>query len=59
MTTSEIPSSYISAYNEALEMMNMFEDLEPTSALKQAAWSNGIPEGDELQKFVHWASTWY
>ena len=30
-------------------------DLEPTSAMKQAATMNDIPEGEWLKFFVEWA----
>jgi hypothetical protein len=43
------------AFDEALTLLDMFEDLEPRSALKQCASDNNISEGDELQSFVFWA----
>jgi|TARA_B110000259_G_C14034037_1_gene408237 hypothetical protein len=46
---------YLTTFNQALELMNMAEGLEPTSALKECAFNNGIKEGDELGKFVLWA----
>ncbi len=48
-------SRFDQALNEAIQYMDTFEDLEPTSALKQAASDNQIAEGEQLQAFVHWA----
>jgi hypothetical protein len=49
-----------SQYDEALEigitLMEQAADLEPTSALKAGAFQVGIPEGDELFKFMTWAN---
>jgi hypothetical protein len=47
---------YQSSLQEAILMMESCEGLEPTSALKQAASDRGIPEGEELGKFVRWAN---
>ena len=36
-------------------MLEALPDLEPASALKQAASDLGIPYGDEMEAFVTWA----
>lgn len=46
---------YEGALNDALDMLDDSEQLEPTSALKQAASDKGIPYGPEMGKFVEWA----
>ena len=46
---------YENALSNAYDLLNMFDDLEPRSALKQCASDNGITEGSELQSFVFWA----
>jgi len=46
---------YLTTFNQAIDLMNIAEGLEPTSALKECAFNNGIKEGDELEKFVLWA----
>lgn len=46
---------YRDSLSKAIEMMEMFGELEPTSALKQAANDNGIEYGDDMQAFVEWA----
>jgi len=38
-------------------MLEMFEDLEPRSALKQCASDSGISEEKELEAFVLWAES--
>ena len=48
-------AKYSQAFRDAMQMMEKFEDLEPTSAFKQAASDLGIPEGEEMRKFVEWA----
>jgi hypothetical protein len=45
---------YEKAYSNAMGMMES-TSIEPTSALKQAASDEGIPEGKELGKFVKWS----
>jgi hypothetical protein len=40
----------------AVEMMAQSPELEPTSALKEAARSCGIPYGNEMSDFVRWAN---
>lgn len=45
------------AYNEAIELLQMCDGLEPRSALKQCASDNNIEEGQELQAFVLWAES--
>lgn len=47
---------YLRILQIAADAMSEFEGLEPTSALKQAASDNGIPEGDEMSAFVTWAN---
>ncbi len=47
---------YQACYDAARELMTMNE-LEPTSALKQAAADHGIAYGDEMLQFVDWAFT--
>lgn len=39
----------------AFELLDACEDLEPTSALKQAAISHGIANGEDMDQFVSWA----
>lgn len=47
---------YRIALSEAVEIMNRYVELEPTSALKQAAANHGIPYGEEMGEFVAWAN---
>ena len=51
---SEVNAKFQSALNDAMDLMRALADLEPRSALKQAAWDNGITEAS-LEAFVHWA----
>jgi len=53
---SDITEQYLSALKEAIAMMETTE-IEPRSALKQAASDNGIPYGDNMGQFVLWAET--
>ena len=46
---------YIKSYEDAIDLMDMCDDLEPTSALKECAANNGIPFGDEMEAFILWA----
>ena len=46
---------YENALSNAYDLLNMFDDLEPRSALKQCASDNGITEGSDLQSFIFWA----
>ena len=46
---------YARALADAQALLEALPDLEPTSALKQAASDLGIPYGDEMGKFVAWA----
>jgi len=46
---------YENALSNAYDLLNMFDDLEPRSALKQCASDNGITESGELQSFIFWA----
>ena len=48
-------ATYRKALNEAVALMEESE-VEPTSALKQAASDNGIPYGDDMGGFVSWAN---
>jgi hypothetical protein len=48
--------TYQIALEQAIDMLNDLSDLEPTSALKEAANRNGIPWGSEMEKFVLWAN---
>lgn len=54
-----VESSMMSRYEEilrrALAYMENDPDLEPTSALKQAAANAGIPYSSEMRRFVGWA----
>ena len=52
MTTDT--NQYERAYTVALTMLKETE-LEIRSALKQAASDEGIPFGEPMGKFVHWA----
>ncbi len=45
---------YITALNMAKDMLEA-TDIEPRSALKQAASDAGIPYGDDMGRFVEWA----
>jgi hypothetical protein len=54
-TEMGMEAKYSQAFRDAMQMMEEFEDLEPTSAFKQAASDLGIPEGEEMRKFVEWA----
>lgn len=53
-------NQYQHLYEQALEsaglMLDCCPDLEPTSALKQAANDCGVPYGDEMGAFVDWAN---
>lgn len=51
---NEQKNTYTQALRQALQMME-YGDLEPTSALKQAASDMGIDYGDEMAEFVEWA----
>jgi hypothetical protein len=42
------------AYQEAIALLDMHEDLEPTSALRQAGSGAGIPWGLKMGVFVAW-----
>lgn len=55
MITNETLKTYRKAFGMASDMMQMFDELEPTSALKQAGNDCGIPYGDEMRDFVEWA----
>ena len=45
---------YPRALDEAVEMLQIVEDLEVRSALKQAAWDNKI---ENVAQFVKWAES--
>lgn len=53
--TTFISTTYASAFSYACEMLNENDDLEITSALKQAASDYGISEGSEMKEFVLWS----
>jgi hypothetical protein len=42
------------AYNEAIDLVVEFPEMELTSALKQFGFNHGINEGDDMAKFVKW-----
>ena len=52
---NELLKTFKDSLTVALQMLNSNELLEIRSALKQAASDNGIPYGDEMEKFVLWA----
>lgn len=52
---SDTEDLYILALSRAVETMEMCPDLEPRSALKQAAIDLGIPYGGQMGAFVDWA----
>lgn len=47
--------TYRVALQNAIAALEMFEELEIRSALKQAASDQGIDYGDDMSKFVDWA----
>ena len=47
--------TYCQSLNDASASMELNPDLEPRSALKQAASDNGIEYGADMCHFVHWA----
>lgn len=49
------PQTYDAALEAALQLMEALPDLEPTSALKQAASDEGIAYGPAMTAFVTWA----
>ncbi len=53
--TPEQLKQYQRAFNRAVGMMEACE-VEPTSAFKQGGSDEGIPYGDEMEKFVTWAN---
>jgi hypothetical protein len=48
---------YIKSLSDGITMMECCEELEPRSALKQAASDNGIEYGDDMEKFINWAES--
>ena len=46
---------YRQILSDAFELLESHEDMEPKSALKQAAILNGVKAGPEMEKFVSWA----
>jgi|TARA_B110000977_G_C10845753_1_gene403823 hypothetical protein len=50
-----LQSLYWMVFDQASDLMAVAEGLEPTSALKQCAFDNGIAEGSEMGAFVKWA----
>jgi hypothetical protein len=51
----KLTSIYEQALEDALMMMNEWDELEPTSALKASASEYGIAWGEDMGKFVEWA----
>ena len=54
MNDVEKAEAFNEAYNMAMQMMEVSE-IEPRSALKQAASDCGIAYGDDMEEFVLWA----
>lgn len=52
----ELLPRYRQALIDAQTMMEFSDQLEPTSALKQAGSDNKIPYGDQMGRFVRWAN---
>lgn len=50
-----LTSIYEKALEDAILMMDEFDMLEPTSALKQCAHDWGIAWGEDMGKFIDWA----
>ena len=50
----DMNATWEKAYNEAIDLVHEFPEMELTSALKQFASNHGIEEGDDLAKFVKW-----
>lgn len=48
-------TQYTKAFENACMMLQEFEGLEIRSALKQAAFDEGIKEGTDMGAFVEWA----
>jgi hypothetical protein len=46
---------YQQILSDAFELLDSDEDMEPKSALKQAAILHGVKTGPEMEKFVSWA----
>lgn len=49
--------TFTKAFHGAIAMLEMFEDLEPRSALKQSASDHGISYGKDMEEFVLWAES--
>jgi hypothetical protein len=48
--------AYKTALSQAIDLFNMCPGLEWKSCLKECASRNGIAFGDEMAKFIKWAS---
>jgi hypothetical protein len=46
---------YQQILSDAFELLDSHEDMEPKSALKQAAIMHGVQTGKDLEAFVNWA----
>lgn len=46
---------YSRAFEFAIQMLQEYEGLDIRSALKQAAFDEGIAEGEDMKNFVLWA----
>lgn len=46
---------YQQILSDAFVLLDSHDDLEPKSALKQAAIMHGVQTGKDLQAFVDWA----
>jgi hypothetical protein len=47
--------NYQQILSDAFELIDSHEDMEPKSALKQAAILHGVKTGPDMEKFVSWA----
>jgi len=46
---------YQKILSDAFELLDSHEDIEPKSALKQAAIMHGVNPGEDMEQFVSWA----
>jgi hypothetical protein len=46
---------YQQILSDAFELLDSDEDMEPKSALKQAAILHGVKTGKDMEQFVSWA----
>jgi hypothetical protein len=47
--------NYQEILSDAFVLLESHEDMEPKSALKQAAILHGVKTGPDMEKFVSWA----